>query len=116
MNIELKSKWAFLDVSCYNKDADIYIDGIKQSQGEWQGKIISGTHTIETKRKYHKSERKTVTLRPEENRSVYINPLDRNTSTGVIKYSLLWFVYCFFKKLFQQVCHALSCLDRCNHQ
>ena len=86
MNIELKSKWAFLDVSCYNKDADIYIDGIKQSQGEWQGKIISGTHTIETKLKYHKSERKTVTLRPEENRSVYINPLDRNTSTVVIKW------------------------------
>lgn len=86
MNIELKSKWAFLDVSCYNKDADIYIDGIKQSQGEWQGKIMSGTHTIETKLKYHKSERKTVTLRPEEKRSVYINPLDRNTSTVVIKW------------------------------
>ena len=86
INIELKSKWAYLDISCYNKDADIYIDGIKKSQGVWKGKILAGTHTIETKLKYHKSDRKTVTLKSEEKRSLYIIPLDRNTSTVNIKW------------------------------
>ena len=60
ITLELIPTFANADITCQDREAEIYIDGEFKAKGSFKGQVSEGIHQLEIKKKSHRSIRKTI--------------------------------------------------------
>ena len=60
ITINLIPTFATANITCQDKEAEIYIDGEFKAKGSFNGQLAEGTHQLEVKKKSHRTIKKTI--------------------------------------------------------
>ena len=60
ITLELIPTFANANLTCQDKDVEIYIDGEFKAKGSFQGRLEEGTHQFEFKKKSHRTIKRTI--------------------------------------------------------
>jgi WD40 repeat protein len=60
ININLIPTFANAEITCQDKEVEIYIDGEFKAKGSFQGRLEEGTHQFEFKKKSHRTIKRTI--------------------------------------------------------
>ena len=67
ITIELIPTFATTEITCQDKESEIYIDGEFKSKGSFKGQLSEGVHRLEVKKKSHRSFVKSFTVMSGQN-------------------------------------------------
>ena len=60
ITLQLIPNFANAEITCQDKETEIYIDGEFKAKGSFKGQLAEGSHQLELKKKSHRSIRKTI--------------------------------------------------------
>lgn len=66
INIPLEPRFAHAEISCEDKDVDIYIDSSYRCKGTFSATLGEGTHRLELKKERHRTLRKNFVIKPSQ--------------------------------------------------
>ncbi len=61
ITIELIPTFANSEITCQDREAEIYIDGEFKAKGSFKGQLAEGIHQLEVKKKSHRTIKRTIT-------------------------------------------------------
>lgn len=76
ININLVSNSSIVEITCQDKDAEIYIDGTRRGEGEFKGQLKEGMHRLEVKKANHLTFSKSFTITKSQNFTEHIAKLE----------------------------------------
>ncbi len=86
-SIELRSKHATLTVSCATPGAQIYVNDELRGTGPWSGSLLPGDYLIEARKESHYSQKQSVTLAENEQKTIALPELVARTGSLDVAFS-----------------------------